>query len=147
MVHEWTLETACHDCGTLRVRIVNDPEPYDCGDLFTRAGTAGTPEFDALTDAELAEREAAFLRELYENGGPWGFIVERKCPTCGKWEEIDSLWGIDGSDTSYALSEGIASMNYHHDNPAPCPHTAPTFGALVRAHAGADTPSDGITHD
>ena len=109
-----TLETVEHESGLLRVRIVNDPEPYDCGDLFTRAGTAGTPRFDAMTDSELKNEEEEFLRRLYNNGGPWAYIVERKCPTCGAWEQVESCWGFDGEDCSFAREQGVEAMGYAH---------------------------------
>ena len=106
-----TLETVDHESGLFRVRIVNDPEPYDLGDLFTRAGTSGMPEFDAMTDDELAAKEREYLDALAENGGPWAFIVERKCPACGSWKQVDSCWGFDGHDHSFAREEGVNAMN------------------------------------
>lgn len=30
-----------------------------------------------------------------------GCILERKCPTCGQWECVASLWGICDPDRSY----------------------------------------------
>ena len=117
-----TLETVTHESGLLRVRVVTDPEPYDCGDLFTRAGTAGIERFDAMTDRELAQAESDFLNELSDNGGPWGFIVERKCPCCGEWAQVDSCWGFDGEDCSFAREQGIEAMSYANDNPGVCNH-------------------------
>ena len=106
---EHTIETVVHESETLRVRIVPDPEPYDTGDLF---GLQGAPGADP---EELADLEREFLRKLYDNGGPWAYIVERKCPTCGAWEHVDSCWGFDGEDHSFALESGVEAMNYEAD--------------------------------
>ena len=90
-----------------RVRIVADPEPYDTGDLFSPKGCPGVDPVD------LDREEREFLRNLYDAGGPWAFIVERKCPTCGSWEQVNSCWGFDGDGpTGFVLDEGHKAMNY-----------------------------------
>lgn len=104
-----TIDTIMHDSGNFRVRVVTDPEPYDVGDLFTREGVKGS-DLEGKTDDELKYLEAEYLEGIYRLGGPWGWIVERKCPSCGAWEQIESCWGID--DDGYAGEEGIASMRY-----------------------------------
>lgn len=109
---ECNLYTVNHENGTLRLRIVNDPEPYDTGDHFTRAGTAGMPKFDAMSDRELAQAETNFLDRLADNGGPWGFIVEHKCPACGEWQQVDSCWGFGGDDSGFAKEQGIEAMSH-----------------------------------
>ena len=60
----------------VRIRHVEDPEPYMFGD---------------------AEDEAA-TRRLIERHGVWGLVAERRCPCCDSWSHVDSCWGFLGND-------------------------------------------------
>lgn len=89
----------------MRYRIEVDQEPYDTGDLFTEVGLPDK------TPAQRRDMEHAFLDDLANEGGPWGFIVERKCPACGTWETVDSCWGFDVR--AYCEEEAKQSLIYH----------------------------------
>lgn len=107
-----TLETVLHESRTLRVRVVTDDSPYDTGDLFTRAGVKYSP-LDTLTDHQLKERERKFLKELRDSGGPWGYVVERRCPTSdnrGRWEHVASCRGF--GDIGFAKGGGVEAMDW-----------------------------------
>ena len=58
------------------------------------------PNADPATGAR---REATYAEYCAYEGNPFrhivvGVIVERACPTCGKYEPVGSLWGIDFLD-------------------------------------------------
>ncbi len=61
-------------CPDVRLRTEPDPEPYEFGDAEDVDAT------QALIDSE----------------GVWGLIGEVRCPCCGTWRHVDSVWGCVG---------------------------------------------------
>jgi len=89
----------------VRYRVEQDDEPYDLGDLFTVQGLPDVPA------DERAKMEAEFLDNMQRAGGPWGFIVETKCTSCGNWETVESCWGFD--DYAYCDAEAEEIAKHH----------------------------------
>lgn len=104
-----TQETINHASGNWRARIVIDPEPIDPGDLFSPVCVIGT-ELEGKSAADLKALEVAYIRSVYDAGGPWAFIVESKCSHCGSWTESDSCWGFD--TLASARDAAIEAMNH-----------------------------------
>lgn len=67
---------AAREAGDVRLRHVEDSEPYMVGD---------------------AENEPA-TRARIERHGVWGIIGEYRCPCCDEWRPADSCWGFVGDD-------------------------------------------------
>jgi hypothetical protein len=67
---------AASAAGDVRLRYVEDPEPYMFGDVEDEPAT----------------------RARIEQHGVWGIIGEYVCPCCDEWRQADSCWGFVGDD-------------------------------------------------
>lgn len=57
-----------------------------------------------LTESQLA-KERKKLWDLIELEGIYGCVAYSKCPKCGNWEQVDSVWGFLGQN----------AMGYEYD--------------------------------
>ncbi len=48
--------------------------------------------------AEECLRSEVELYDTFIRGDVWGFVVEKRCGSCGSWEQEDSCWGYYGQD-------------------------------------------------
>ena len=77
-----------------RVRIMEDPDPdlswLDQPDYLTE------PVYPTKEDGDL--KINPITPDAYvdhNNHAACGAVLEKKCSECGKWDHVDSLWGID----------------------------------------------------
>lgn len=82
----------------LRIRWVEDDEPYDPGDL-----DHCEDHLYATPGCATCERYSAEIVRQVGTWGVFGCIVETRAPTCAccgrtAWEVAESLWGIVGDD-------------------------------------------------
>jgi len=59
--------------------------------------------FESRKNAKEYGQFAYQEMKIFLDAGAVGFIYEEKCPCCDQWKFKDSLWGIVGYDTHYAL--------------------------------------------
>jgi len=63
----------------------------------------GYPEVRPSADTSIPYRDMTYEEYLAYYGDPdrhvvLGCQVEKECPCCGKWDHVQSLWGIDFMD-------------------------------------------------
>jgi len=87
-------------------RILECPdESFSLDDL---KGDIYNPKFNPEIDAETLKAEELKFDDRVFNEGVFGYILEKKCPTCGNWEEKDSCWGFIGQnelENHYIINE------------------------------------------
>lgn len=85
--------------GEWRLRVVPDSEPGDWGDMFDVALHADSvPGGKRTIEAQRKEWE-----QRLERDGVWGYVLEKKCEKCRRWEHVDSCFGFDGEVPEYEL--------------------------------------------
>ena len=72
---------------------------------FEDAESAGLVRFTVqpdecceVLDFDGTEREHADALERANSDGCWGIVSEERCPFCGHWFAVDSVWGFIGDD-------------------------------------------------
>jgi len=73
--------------GLLRFRIVPDETYYDDSYVDT---------WD-ISEAEKAKTKKEISKRIKDEG-VWGIAVDKKCSECGRWDEVDSVYGFIGNE-------------------------------------------------
>lgn len=80
----------------------NDLEQFDGAlfideERFREYVDSKTQMSDATMEARMVDVLQAEFDQLnaYASGCCFGFVLEKKCPTCGQWEIKDSVWGYE----------------------------------------------------
>jgi hypothetical protein len=75
------------EAGRVRFRVLRDEDP----DPDPFAGARGLRPSEERREHERIVRMAG-------DWGVWGIVSEVKCPCCGRWVTVDSVWGFLGND-------------------------------------------------
>lgn len=67
----------------VRFSVVPDDSGFDVQDLYVD---------------EDSENDKNRIRARVERDGIWGIVSEVRCPCCGQWTAVDSVWGFVGDD-------------------------------------------------
>lgn len=65
-------------------------------DLENLKGDCFNPKANPDIDADKLKAEEMIFESLVENEGVFGYVLEKKCASCGQYEHVDSLWGFVG---------------------------------------------------
>ena len=114
----WTAERATEWAGAMhaleeREDVRLRTEPDTCWDYEDLAGDTYNPEVNDDIPAERLAREEREFRNRIDREGVYGLVAERKCPACGQWETVDSVWGFVGDDwemSGYDEDLALAAM-------------------------------------
>lgn len=85
---------------------------YDM-DLDDLLGDLFDPKVNPDINPHVLERQRKEEIERIERDGVWGIVSKVKCPTCGEWNQADSVWGFIGDDwkeSGYDLDVKAAAL-------------------------------------
>lgn len=72
-------------------------EKYDYNfDMDSLKGDLFNHEVNPEMDAEQLKTDESNFEMLVATEGVYGYVLEKKCLSCGTWEHVDSCWGFIG---------------------------------------------------